>query len=121
MVDVNITVNSNVDLFKNALPEQISQALEAIGMAAEGHAVDEIDKVVYNTPESPNYRRTSTLRNSLSHAIDDHAAYIGTNVKYAPYVELGTSKMRPRPYLRPAAQNYADEYKMLVIWALRGG
>lgn len=120
MPDVNITVKSNADLFKNSLPAQIAQALEAIGEAAEGHAVDEIDKVVYDTPESPNYRRTTNLRQSLSHARDDTSAYVGTNVEYAAYVELGTSKMKPRPYLRPAAENYADEYKQIVKTALQG-
>jgi len=29
-------------------------------------------------------------------------ARIGTNVEYGPYVELGTSRMRAQPYLRPA-------------------
>lgn len=119
-IDVKVSVQSNSDVFKNALPEQIGQALEAIGLAAEGHAVDEIDKVVYDTPESPNYRRTTNLRQSLSHARDDTSAYVGTNVEYAAYVELGTSKMKPRPYLRPAAENYTDEYKALVKAALGG-
>jgi len=29
-------------------------------------------------------------------------ARIGTNIEYGPYVELGTSRMRAQPYLRPA-------------------
>ena len=120
-VDVNVSVQSNSDVFKNALPEQIGQALEAIGLTAEKHAVEEISKVVYDTPESPNYVRTGRLRNSISHARDDTSAYVGTNVEYAAYVELGTSKMKPRPYLRPAAQNYADEYKEIVKTALKNG
>lgn len=126
MPNVNITVKSNADLFRNALPDQIAQALEAIGLTAEKHAVEEISKVVYDTPESPNYVRTGRLRNSISHARDDTSAYVGTNVEYAAYVELGTSKMKPtkmkpRPYLRPAAQNYADEYKEIVKTALKNG
>lgn len=28
--------------------------------------------------------------------------YIGSNVFYAPFVELGTSRSRPKPYLLPA-------------------
>lgn len=27
---------------------------------------------------------------------------VGTNVEYAPFVEFGTSRQRPRPFLRPA-------------------
>lgn len=27
---------------------------------------------------------------------------VGTNVEYAPYVEFGTSRMRPQPFMRPA-------------------
>lgn len=118
-VDVNVSVQSNSDVFKNALPEQIGQALEAIGLTAERHAVEEISKAVYDTPESPNYVRTGRLRNSITHARDDESAYIGTNVEYAAYVELGTSKMKPRPYLRPAAQNYSEEYKRLTELALK--
>ena len=29
-------------------------------------------------------------------------ARVGTDVEYAPYVELGTSRMSARPFLRPA-------------------
>lgn len=116
--DISVRVESNVDIFKNALPAQKAQALEAIGLAAEAWAKIEISKKVYDLPESPNYKRTGRLRNSISHARDDDAAYIGTNVEYAPFVELGTSRMKPRPYLRPAATEHSDEYKEIVKAAL---
>lgn len=105
-IDVNVDLKSNIPLFKDALPEQIARALEAIGLTAEGYAKAEcpVD--------------TGRLRNSISHAIDDNAAYIGTNVEYAPYIELGTSRMKSRPYLRPAATEHSDEYKEIVKAAL---
>ena len=108
MPDINVTITSNADLFRNALPEQIAQALEAIGLTAEAHAKElcPVD--------------TGRLRNSISHARDDISAYIGTNVEYAPYVELGTSRQKAQPYLRPAAANHADEYKQIVKTALQG-
>ena len=107
-MEVTVNVTSNAELFKNALPEQIAQALEAIGLIAEGYAKEKcpVD--------------TGRLRNSISHARDDNAAYIGTNVEYAPYIELGTSRMKARPYLRPAAQDHTDEYKQMVKTALQG-
>ena len=58
---------------------------------------------------------TGNLRNSITHAqFDDHTEVIGTNVEYAPYVELGTVRMKARPYLRPAAENHTAEYKAII-------
>lgn len=34
---------------------------------------------------------------------DELSVYIGTNVEYAPYVELGTSRQEAQPFLKPAA------------------
>lgn len=50
--------------------------------------------------------RTGRLRSSISHVIgkDQAGLYadIGSNVEYAAWVELGTRRARPYPYLRPA-------------------
>ena len=40
--------------------------------------------------------------------------YVGTNVEYAPYQELGTSRMDARPFLRPAFENNQDEIKQII-------
>lgn len=52
--------------------------------------------------------RTGRLRGSITHAPgkDGTGPYvdIGSNVNYAPYVELGTSRMGARPYLRPSLE-----------------
>jgi len=50
---------------------------------------------------------TGRLRASItSGLVDDKDAIVGvvgTNVKYAPYLELGTIRMSARPFLVPAA------------------
>lgn len=121
---IEVKVESNVGKVLDALPEQIAQALEAIGIAAENNAVKEVNKAVYDTPESKSgYVRTGRLRDSITHAVDagEQCAIIGSNVEYAAHVELGTSKMKARPYLRPAVADYGDEYKSLADAVLRGG
>lgn len=116
---INISLFDNSDEVRDAFNEAIDRALEEIGLAAEANAKLEITKVVYDTPESPNYKRTGRLRNSLSHAVDGEAAYVGTNVEYAPYVEFGVVR-KPRPYIKPAVVNHIDEYKKIVERNLKG-
>ena len=80
-----------------------SKALEIIGGKAESYAkrLCPVD--------------TGNLRNSITHQqYDENTEVIGTNVEYAPYVELGTHKMAPRPYLRPAAEGHSAEYANII-------
>ena len=120
MKNIEISLTDNSDLIKDALEDQVEQALTAVGITAENNAKKEITRAVYDTPESKSYIRTGRLRNSLTHSVEmnEKAVYIGSAVEYAAYVELGTSRMRARPYLRPAVANYTDEYKNLIKQAL---
>ncbi len=94
----------NSDVIKNALPEQIEIALEAVGLQAEGYAK-------LKCPVD-----TGRLRNSVTHATvkREKAVYIGTNVEYAPYVEMGTVKQKAQPYLAPAVTEHVPEYKAIA-------
>ena len=101
---VNVSFVSHKDDLLKAFDSKTEKALETIGLVAEGYAkrMCPVD--------------TGNLRNSISHAVDksDNSAVIGTNVKYGPFVELGTSKQSAQPYLRPAAQDHASEFKYIV-------
>lgn len=50
----------------------------------------------------------------------ERTVYIGTNVEYAPFIELGTSKMGAKPYLRPAVEQSKDKIKRAFVVAFRG-
>ena len=71
-------------------------------MTDEGHAKK-------NTPVD-----TGRLRNSISQAVEDKSAYIGTNVEYAPYVELGSRGRDGKHMLQRAATEHTAEYKKLM-------
>lgn len=45
-------------------------------------------------------RKTGHLARSITHDVKGNTGVVGTNVEYAPHVELGTVKMAARPYLR---------------------
>jgi phage gpG-like protein len=99
----NYTTKDNTDEVLYALEKAKKRGLEAIGLVAEGHAKK------YETAVD-----TGRLRNSISHATDKEAAYIGTNVEYAPYIELGARGKDGLHFLQKAASNHSDEYKRLM-------
>lgn len=96
------TYKDNTDDVLSAMERAKKRGLEAIGLTAEGHAKKD-------TPVD-----TGRLRNSISHATDDESTYIGTNVEYAPYVELGARGREGKHMLQRAATEHTDEYKRLM-------
>lgn len=104
--------SDNREAFRSKLRAAIPVALEEIGQVAEGYAKKKcpVD--------------TGRLRNSITHAIEDGdsggRAVIGTNVDYAAYVELGTSRQKAQPYLKPAANNHKKDYADIVRKHLQG-
>lgn len=100
---MSYSYKDNTQEVLDALEKAKKRGLEAIGLAAEGHAKK------YETAVD-----TGRLRNSISHATDDEAAYIGTNVEYAPYIELGARGKEGLHFLQKAASNHTDEYKRLM-------
>lgn len=101
--DVRVEVEeNNTKEFEAAMNKAMARALEKIGLAAEGYAkrLCPVD--------------TGRLRNSITHVVSSNKVYIGTNVEYGPFVELGTSRKKARPFLRPAAQDHASQYRAII-------
>lgn len=132
-MEVNFTDNSEQVL--SEFGAAVLRALERCGSQAEGYAKDLVPV------------DTGRLRNSISHKVDDaeKVVYIGTNVEYAPYVELGTGKyvqsgrptpwvyqddngnwhmtngQRAQPYLKPAVADHAQTYRNIIEDELKNG
>ena len=99
---MSYTYKDNTDEVLAALERAKKRGLEAIGLTAEGHAKKE-------TPVD-----TGRLRNSIAHAVESDAAYIGTSTSYAPFVELGARGRKGVHMLQRAASEHTDEYKKLM-------
>ena len=103
-----------------ATPEIIRQHLLNGAKKVFESSKNNLKQVVYDTPESPNYSRSYHLWNSgriqqmNKFAVKLSYGGPGTHVNYAQYVELGSSRMPPRPYLRPAIMQNIDFIKSLV-------
>ena len=104
---MKVDYKDNSQQILSALEKGIKNGLEAIGLTAETYAKKA-------TPVA-----TGRLRNSISHETDKEAAYIGSNVEYAPYVELGTSRAKAHHMLQKAATEHSAEYKQLAEDAIK--
>ena len=95
---------NNAAQVEAAIDQAIARAITMIGQQAEGYA-----KLMCPVD-------TGRLRNSITNQIDlqENAVYIGTNVEYGLYVELGSSSRSPHPYLKPAASEHGDEYRAIL-------
>ena len=109
MIDVKVEDNSKEVL--EELASKMPIILEMLGQAGENNAKFEITAL--------GAVDTGNLRNSISHADDGTYAYIGTNVEYAPYVELGTVRMPERPFLRNAVLGHQEEYRNIMEEGLK--
>ena len=135
---MSYTYKDNTDEVLSALEKAKKRGLEAIGLAAEGHAKKKIT--------AAGAVDTGRLRNSITYALageETHVksykankggkdretytydgtaegkkgsgVYIGTNVEYAPGIELGTHRSAGAVhFLQDAATNHTDEYKRLM-------
>lgn len=132
---MNVQFTDNSKEVLEIMHEAAIRALEKCGLTAEGYAkkLSPVD--------------TGNLRNSISHKVDEAepAAYIGTNIEYAPYVELGTgiytSGGRPtpwvyqddkgkwhytrgnpaQPFLKPAVADHKQTYRNIIEDEMKNG
>ena len=112
-------------------------ALEAIGNQAVSHAKDNVT--------AAGRVATGTMRDSIDHKVVEDKCYIGTNVRYAIYNEMGTGiyiaggrktpwsyqdgkgnwhrtrGMAPIHFLKNAVANHMKEYAAIVQRFLKGG
>ena len=132
MANFNFKItDNNISLVKQIEKQTLVKTLTAWGILAQGYA----------TEYCP--RDTGNLVGSIDYGIipDELEMQVGTDVNYAPYVELGTgiyaedgdgrktpwvyqddeghwhrtSGMKAQPYLRPAIEKHIDQYKDILL------
>ena len=142
-----VVFSDNSKEILESLESAATKILTIIGLKAEGYAKK---KCPVGTVESTGKKgyRGGTLRNSITFRVNakgkEKTLEVGSNVEYAPYVELGTGPhfvpppewerfeaekgkgvgkayVKPRPYIRPAIEEHVDEYQRITERELKGG
>lgn len=77
-------------------------------------------------PNNPPAVDTGTLRRSITYTVNEKELYgeVGNTVSdspYGAYLEFGTSKMKPRPWLKPAIEKNKEKIAEYLTFAVRDG
>lgn len=131
-------VNDNTDKIIAAKNEAIKKALTEIGEQTVKFAKALCPVGTSESTGKQGYRG-GTLRKSISYQVNEkeNQVVIGSNVVYAPFVELGTGPhftpppewetfatymkkgkghgyVKPRPFLRPAIEDHKNDIKKII-------
>lgn len=127
-IGAHVEIIDNSDEILERFRGAVLRALERCGQQAEGYAMDKC-------PE-----KTGNLKNSITHKVDpaEKTAYVGTDVEYGPYVELGTGRyyeggrqdpwkyqgdegnwhtasgQEAQPFLKPAVADHKRTYRNII-------
>ena len=139
----NIEYRDNTEEVLEAMEAAIRRGYEAIGLAAERHAKRKIteakavdtgrlrNSITYalagEEAHVKSYKADKGGKDRETYTYDGTAdgkkgigVYIGTNVEYAPGIELGTHRSAGAVhFLQDAVANHTDEYKKIMEDALK--
>ena len=109
---MSVKIKDNSGAVKAAMERAIKQALYMMGDEAHKRATKPVAEGG-NMPVD-----TGNLRTSINYVVDGHSMIIGSNVEYALYQELGTSKNKAHKFLTKALTEDTDEYRKILEFCL---
>jgi len=115
---------SNRDNVERQLARNKAAALEALGLEFTSHAVEEMDRLIYNAPlpksaaNNPRYERTGRLRSGQVYQVSvmDDEVVVGNNIDYAIHVHFEgiTRNWGGLPWMTNTINNKQTELKAVV-------
>lgn len=128
-------INDNSQKVLSDMEKAVERGLQAIGLMCETYAKDNCpvdtgrlrNSITFVTPHKNDvlhYAWTDSTKGRgtkagegetiAKGAAPDRTVVIGTNVEYAPFVELGAGGQKAHHFLGRAAQEHMDEYMRLM-------
>lgn len=142
---VTFDEKNHSDEWKRKFDEELNKALFRAGLEAEGDVKDRITanpnvdtglmrnsitfaisgekanitKYRADRPDKDGETRTGEYRGTAPEEANP-SVYVGTNVEYAIYQEMGARGRAPKPFLKPTITENADKYRRIIKAQLEG-
>lgn len=138
----NVTMKDNSGTVKREVLSCMKKAAIMIGGTAESHAKEycpvdtgllrnsityalggeQVKNITYTSNDTDKNgkrieKKTGQYEGEAERDTHDQVTvYVGSNVEYAPYQELGAPNinLNAKPYLRPAFENHTEEYQQIL-------
>lgn len=136
-------INDKSKEYIEAMEKAVGTTLEALGLTVERYAKEKctvdtgllrnsityavgggspaIDSYSSNSKHESTGKPVDPIRTGSysGNAPNEKAVFVGTNVEYAPYVEMGHHTpsgtfVAPKPFLKPALADHTDEYINII-------
>ena len=104
-------VERNLERLSNSLPDKMAVAMKDACLIVEADAAEK-------APVDTGYLKGS-ISNKVIKNGDKIEGYVYTPVEYAPCLELGTRKMKAKPFLYPALTENQSTIKKIFKEALK--
>lgn len=135
---INIQIEDYSEEFLRELAVRAPIALEECGLVAEGyakrlcpvdtgllrnsitHAAGGKPPAISSYTDNPKIQHGEYTGSAPPDSNGEYSMYIGTNVEYAPYVEVGTARTRAQPFIKPSVADHVDRYKRIIEKRLKG-
>ena len=109
--------NFSIRVARSNIPMAVQQVRRRVGLVLKKVAAD-----IEADAKTRAAYRTGHLRGSIrGHQVNQHEAHIDVRADYAAYVEFGTRKMGPRPFLGPAVDAARPEFEQAIGQAVEQG
>jgi len=98
------------------LVDKLGQGMAKACLIVERQAKINVSKSIGSHPQVVTGRLRASITSQVIVEKDVIYGAVGTNVVYAPFLEFGTNRMPPYPFLYPALEEKKNE----VVEALKG-
>ena len=111
-------------LLRNSIAHAVAGEQPSIGACYKGTS-KKARSYKANKPDKDGEIKQGTYTGHTPKKKGEYTVYVGTNVEYAPYVEMGHIQagsgkhVAPQPYIKPAIVDHLDEYKQILENTLR--
>ena len=111
MIKLEATLQINEGVIPE-LKQMFVEKLKSLGAKAVQEIKDSIQPSMFpSSPGEPPKEKSGELKESIKYEVVDEELNIYSEADYAGYLEFGTSKMRPRPFMAPVIERLASSFE----------